>query len=401
MNIVILNRFPLDKIQYKNWIGKNDSLFIFSNEQTEKYNNDYENLNFYKNYDSTEQINLDIINLSKKIKIDQIIALSEKDILRAGYLREYLNIEGINSEVALCFRDKLTMKERLKKNGVNVAEFQKLVSVFDIIKFTENISDHVVIKPRRDAGSKGINVLKGEKEVLDFIRNSKELSLNKPQNLMIEKYIEGDLYHIDGIYDNGNLISSFISKYLTSCLGFKENKPLISVLMDSKNKINSELINVLKKSLKILGGNNTFVYHAEIFVDKNEVLYINEIACRIGGAKIYPTIKKVIGYDILEEYFKVITNRETKSDKQKTNKYGGWILIPPKSGTVVSIPDNKTEDWILEQNYHISKGQKFNSSNSAMDRSIDAIVSGKNQIDVEKRIEYLAAYYINNLLYTN
>lgn len=395
-NIVILNRFPLEHITYYKWVNDDCNLYVFSNYQLYKNVSYYKELNFYNDYDINEKIILDVIELSKQIQIDEIVALSEKDVLRAGKLRSFIGVKGLNEIQTWEFRDKVAMKNKLIQSKVPVANYKPVYGITDIMQFADENDYKIVIKPRRDAGSRGVTVITNESELNRFLEKSNDFLSNLGSNFLVESLIEGELYHVDGIYHQHQLISTFVSKYLTSCLGFKENKPLVSTLVDEKDIYRESINEIVLKSLQTLGENETCIFHAEIFVDVNGSILVNEIACRIGGAKIYPTIKKVCHYDIISEYFRILCGSENRC-KHTNTKMGGWVLIPPRQGVVKNIKSLPKLNWVVDYNLHYKNNQILENASSAMDRLFDAIVTGQNTIEVEKHLEEIIDYFNSSI----
>lgn len=44
------------------------------------------------------------------------------------------------------------------------------------------------------------------------------------------------MYHVDGLIQNHEVIVSYVSKYYKGCLGFQENQPLSSFMIEEKNR---------------------------------------------------------------------------------------------------------------------------------------------------------------------
>src|SRR5262245_44261545 len=70
--------------------------------------------------------------LSKRMKVDRIVALEEFDVVTAALMREHLCLPGLSSSEAKVFRDKLSMAVRAQKGGINVPEFVPLLNPDDM-----------------------------------------------------------------------------------------------------------------------------------------------------------------------------------------------------------------------------------------------------------------------------
>src|ERR1051326_8011372 len=62
--------------------------------------------------------------LSKRMKVDRIVALEEFDVVTAALMREHLCLPGLSSSEAKVFRDKLSMAVHSQRAGINVPEFE-------------------------------------------------------------------------------------------------------------------------------------------------------------------------------------------------------------------------------------------------------------------------------------
>ena len=396
-NIVILNRFPLEAITYYKWVDTECNIYLFSKEQPYQGINNYKEARFYSDYDKSEKVVLDVIELSKRVKIDEIVALSEKDVLRAGKIRSFLGINGLDENQSWQFRDKVAMKDALSLAKIPVADYKPVYDVTDIISFAEKNDYKIVIKPRRDAGSRGVTVISTKSELEDHLLEAiYYLSPNNGSNLMVESFIEGELYHVDGIYHENQLISSFVSKYITSCLGFKESKPLVSLLVDETDRFKEQIREVTEQCLDTLSKTSTCLFHAEVFVDKDGQIFLNEIACRIGGAKIYPTIKNVCGYNLISEFLRIVSGSTYTKPTNKVKTLGGWVLIPPKEGVIKKLAKIPPYEWIVDYEINGVVNQEVRNATSSMDRLFNAIIKGENTEQVRERLEGITDYFYAN-----
>ncbi|MGB8957256.1 MAG: ATP-grasp domain-containing protein [Tumebacillaceae bacterium] len=395
-NIVILNRFPLDKIFYHEWVEPGDRIYLFSNRQPQELGAPYHEVRFYDNYDSSNQVMLDVIELAEGVSIDSIIALSEKDVLRAGHLRHHLGVPGLDLETSWRFRDKVAMKDALREAGVPTASYAPIASVTDVLAFMKQNGSRIVIKPRRDAGSRGVSLLDGREEIHRYLEQAAHLSPNEAANWMVESRIDGDMYHVDGVYCAGEQVAAFPSKYMSSCLDFASSGALLSVLVDKTDRNLANLLDVTARAVHALAGDNgTCLYHAELFVTANGEVLVNEVACRIGGAKIYPTVQKICQYDLMREYVRAETGRSPKP-QPVDYELGGYLLIPPKKGTVLRLPSERKESWVVECEFHCRVGQVLNPAKSSVDRVLAGVVSGTDMRESEERLRDMVRWFDEN-----
>src|SRR5829696_4597627 len=103
--------------------------------------------------------------LSRKLKVDRVIALEEFDVVTAALMREHLCLPGLSSSNAKVFRDKLSMAVYSQRAGINLPEFVPLVNAEEVDEFMKRVPGPWVIKPRSDVSAIGIRKVQEPAEV--------------------------------------------------------------------------------------------------------------------------------------------------------------------------------------------------------------------------------------------
>ena len=106
----------------------------------------------------------------------------------------------------------------------------------DLIEFTDNLRYPLVVKPRQGAGSIGVTIIQNKSELKDFI-----ISTPLSPNIMVETFTDGEMYHVDGLFKDSEILLYSVSKYFNDCLSFKTNTPLGSYIIDDSNPLSKEL----------------------------------------------------------------------------------------------------------------------------------------------------------------
>src|SRR4030095_695832 len=73
--------------------------------------------------------------LSRKAKIDRVVALEEFDVVTAALIREHLCLPGLSSSRAKSFRDKMSMAVYAQQGGINVPDFVGMLNPDEIDSF--------------------------------------------------------------------------------------------------------------------------------------------------------------------------------------------------------------------------------------------------------------------------
>ena len=391
MNICILSKKNLLVHPIHNWIPRESNYFhliTVPNQQGDlKF---YQTKTFLKNYDTNEALFSYVINLHKKFPLDRIISLSECDVLRAARLRKYLNIPGQKTESAIVYRDKLLMKKKIAEAGINVAKFSALRNPIDLLKFKEKNGFPFVIKPRFGTGSEGVKIIYNDSMLYEFLENHFSNCTDQNAFMMMENFIEGKMYHVDGYIIDGKPVETRVSEYVNSCLGVSEGKSLGSIMLDIDSEIGKRLSKITNSIVeyfpKIDFGCS---FHAEFFVtDSKDTFFFNEIACRTGGARISKAFELCTGINLNRASVLAQTGLYDllKKKKPPKRKSVGWMIYPPVKGTLLDIPHSIPFAYILDYSSTKKIGIRHESAKLANQNIAGYTVFGDNYNHVKERL---------------
>jgi hypothetical protein len=388
MSILVLNRYSNNTAPYFEWLKHLNEPIVMLCDEVRKglVDERYDHLEFFTNWRRNGNVEKRAIELHKKYKFKTLIAFSESDIIRAAKLREVLNINGQDSKSAEAFRNKVIMKTYLKDTNINVPRFRRVNHPNDLIEFCTENNFPVVYKPIDGAGSQNTYVLKSWGNVNDALEDTAFESFE------VEEFIDGEMYHIDGVWHKNKMLFVSASKYLNGCLAFHEEQYLGSYILSDKNPINEKLIEATQLVLESLPSEFTFPFHCEIFVTPNNELYFCEIASRAGGARVVQTNEKLFNYNILKE--SLLAQCETaKNYILKTPKNtAGWFLVPPLKGKLVDIPDKLPFPNVLEYKLNAKLGDSFEDANRSVDHIASVILSGESEKDIVSSLDKVAVW---------
>ncbi len=141
--------------------------------------------------------------------IDRIVALDDFDVETAATLREHLRVAGMGDSTARYFRDKLAMRTKARDEGLLVPEFIHVLNYAKLREWMARVPPPWVLKPRSLAGSMGIKKI----QAADELWASLEVLGDKQSFYLLEQYIPGDIYHVDGIFYERELLFAIASRY--------------------------------------------------------------------------------------------------------------------------------------------------------------------------------------------
>ena len=268
--------------------------------------------------------------LSKKMKVDRVIALEEFDVVTAALIREHFSLPGLKASGAKVFRDKLLMAVESQKAGINVPAFVPLVSPDDVNEFMERVPGPWVIKPRSDVSAIGIRKVEHPDEVWSVIEemNERENLRERSSYYVLAQFIPGEVYHVDSIVNGGKVIFSGVNKYGRPPLqvahlgGSYISRTVLRGSPDEKS-----LTDTNKKLVKALGLQKGATHAEFIKSEADGKFYFLEIAARIGGAYIADVLEAASGINLWREWARIeISDGTSRPIKPPRKEYAGIIL---------------------------------------------------------------------------
>src|SRR5437762_14072930 len=147
--------------------------------------------------------------LAREKKIDRIVALDEFDMETAATLREHLRIPGMGLTTMRYFRDKLAMRMKALESGIRVPNFIPVLTHEDIGYYLDHVPGPWVLKPRSEASAIGIKKIESAEALWPVLE-----SLGDQQSsFLLEKFLPGDVYHVDSVISEKGVVFSSVSRY--------------------------------------------------------------------------------------------------------------------------------------------------------------------------------------------
>ncbi len=242
-----------------------------------------------------------VTHLARGQKIDRIVALDEFDMETAATLREHLRIPGMGLTTMRYFRDKLAMRMRALDRHIRVPDFVPVVNHGDIQYYLDHVPGPWVLKPRQEASAIGIKKITAQAELWPLL----EQLGDKQSTYLLEKFVPGDVYHVDSVVSENEVLFSNVSKYGKPPMNVAHGGVFTTFTVprggeeeDALEKINRELL----AALGLLRG----VSHAEfIRAHEDGEFYFLECAARVGGAYINEMVEAATGINLWREWARI------------------------------------------------------------------------------------------------
>lgn len=276
-----------------------------------------------------------ITNIAGSQPIHRIVGLDEFDVLTAAKAREHLQIEGISGSYGLRFRDKLRMRNLASKIGIPCPEFIGAFNATAINDYLQTTSAPWIVKPRTEVSAFGIRKCNTGQRVWEVLTDldNRHTWRDHPSQFLIERFIEGKVYHVDSVVQNGKIVASGVSEYGTPPFKVSHQGGVFTTFtVDYKSKERKELEKLNKKLLEGFEYKQG-VAHAE-FLQSAETgeFYLLEVACRVGGAYIANVHDHACGFNLWREWARLETATDENPYKPpKISKdYAGIALALAK-----------------------------------------------------------------------
>jgi hypothetical protein len=240
--------------------------------------------------------------LMRDHKIDRIVALDDYDVATAASLREHLRLPGMGESTARHFRDKLAMRQQARDEGILVPPFIGLFNYDALRTFMAETPTPWVLKPRFEAGAVGIRKLHHDEEVwraLDDLGDQQSFYL-------LEQFIPGDVFHVDALMWDKEVVFSSASQYGTPPLSVTTGGGIFNTRTLSNESAEAKALHaqtrILLAGLHMVSG----VTHTE-FIRGHEDgrFYFLETAARVGGANIDKLVEAATGVVLWAEAAKI------------------------------------------------------------------------------------------------
>jgi biotin carboxylase len=265
-----------------------------------------------------------VSHLARGKKIDRIVALDEFDMETAATLREHLRIPGMGLTTMRYFRDKLAMRMRALDRHIRVPDFVPVVNHDDIRYYLDHVPGPWVLKPRQEASAIGIKKINAPDELWPMLDQLGD----KQSTYLLEKFVPGDVYHVDSVVSENEIVFSNVSRYGKPPMNVAHGGVFTTFTVprggeedSALRKINQELI----VALGLVRG----VSHAEfIRAHSDGHFYFLECAARVGGAYINEMVETATGINLWREWARIEISGGDGSYKLPAlrEEYAGVIL---------------------------------------------------------------------------
>lgn len=290
--------------------------------------------------------------MARRLQIDRIVALDDFDVEKAAALREHVRMTGMGDTTARHFRDKLAMRVRASETGIAVPEFVHVLNYKKIEEFLVRVEPPYVLKPRLQAGAIGIKKISSAEELWRTL----DVLADKQSFYLLEKFIAGEIYHVDSIIYKKKVLFSCVCKYGLPPMevaheGRVFSSRTVAKGLEEQRALQSLTVEVLR-SLGMVHG----VSHTEFIKGTADGrFYFLETSARVGGAHIVELVEAATGLNLWAEWAKIETageGREYVLPKHRNDYAGLLISLAKQEWPDLSAYNAPEVVWKLNKKAH-------------------------------------------------
>ena len=268
--------------------------------------------------------------------IDRIVAFSESLQDVSAQLREQYDVPGNRGEQNRAGRDKLLMKQKVLAAGLRAPRYLDVrngaAGLEAALASAGETGFPLILKPIDGQSSQGVQKLADRAQLEAAV-----LALPEGQAHDLEEFIDGTLFHVDGLLDReGRVLFMAPSRYLNPCLDFTLGAPLGAVMVAPDTALHAALNDFSTRCLTALGL-RACPFHLELFQTPSGELVFLEVGARVGGADVPSMIHRNTGVNLFAEWLKLIMGRAPQLPPQANNSVGGWLMFPRPPGLPLRV----------------------------------------------------------------
>ena len=240
-----------------------------------------------------------VSHIARNRQVDRIVPLDDFDVETAALLREHLRIAGMGETTARYFRDKLAMRVKARNADILVPDFVHVLNDGRITQFAEQVPGPYVLKPRSSAAAIGIQRLNTKDELWSAV----EALGDRRSFFVLERYVPGDVYHVDSVVWEREVLYHAAHKYGTPPMNTAHDGGVFTTRTLPRDAAEARPLSALNREVITTFGMVRGVTHTEfIRAHEDGRWYFLETSARVGGAFIVDVVEAASGLNLWREW---------------------------------------------------------------------------------------------------
>ena len=340
-----------------------------------------------------------IVEVGKKENVDGVVTNSEPAFVAMAEAAKKLGLRCLSIESTKLYKNKFLMREFCHQHGLLSPQYKYCTTVEEALNFFKGLKKKCIIKPLDNSASRGVFSVNNENEIRDHFEECIGASSAANPAIIIEEYVTGTEFTIDGLMTPKGHRSLAISE--KKHYAYNENVAY-QLLFDNKNerfdyaelrKVNDQLVDLTEIPMGLT--------HAEYKFSDGK-FYLIEIQARGGGNFIATDIVPFIsGVDSYTEQIKWAVGESPNVSYDYDNMMERCSVlhffdVPGKGGVVKEI---RGLDYFDSLGGQIMYQLKFKVGDTIQETKDDStrigwyILKSPNRADLDEKMKMIEKHF--------
>ena len=314
-----------------------------------------------------------------------VTAATDKPLVMMARVAEKYGFPFYSVETAQWSTDKYQMKQRFLEGGVPCARGRLIARVEE----ADDLYFPLIVKPRDNSGSRGVKLCRNKVELQEAMQEA--LQYSHLDTVLVEEYIEGQEYSIEGLhYEGKSEVIQFTEKTTTEFPYNVElaHKQPANLTENQKNDIR-ELVSKIANCMHF----ENCPSHTELKINERGI-FIIETSPRLGGDYITSTLVPLsTGINMEDQLLNIALGEKVDTQTGRVEKASGVCFFCLPVGVVKSIDPqiNNVASWpgVYGFELKLKEGDEVHQITSSLNRYGEMIISADNR----ERLDGLMADY--------
>lgn len=301
----------------------------------------------------------DVIDIIKKEQVDGVITNSEPTFRSMAISANETGLRCLSIETTELFKNKYLMRDFCSKHNIPSPRYALCTKLDEAITFFRQLGKKVIIKPLDNSASRGVYSINSESELREHFQDCMDYSSEENKSIIIEEYIQGTEFTIDGIKCKGkhNCISISEKKHYA----YNENVAYQLLFSNTNENFDYDLLRKTNDYLVEQTDMEFGITHAEYKYQDGQ-FYLIEIQARGGGNHIATDIDPFIsGLDPYELQIEWCVGKDVNIAYDYNHLSNRCSVLyffdaPSNGGIVKEIAGLEFMDSIEGLDYHLNFG---------------------------------------------
>lgn len=320
----------------------------------------------------------------EKYDVNAIVtAATDKPLVMMARVAEKYGFPFFSVETAQWSTDKYQMKHRFMEGGVPCARGCLISKVED----AEDLYYPLIVKPRDNSGSRGVKLCRTKEELQESLQEA--LQYSHLDTVLVEEYIEGQEYSIEGLhYEGKSEVIQFTEKTTTE---FPYNVELAHKQPANLTETQKEAIRELVAKIAISMNFENCPSHTELKINDRGV-FIIETSPRLGGDYITSTLVPLsTGINMEDQLLSIALGEKVDTKTGRVEKASGVCFFCLPEGVVKHIDPkiNEVLSWsgVYGFDLKLHEGDRVNQITSSLNRYGDIVLKGNSYYEISNMME--------------